>query len=207
MGRHQQQVHRRDADRAQGGILHTPPCIPIHSTIDRPDAARLGRPRGHIEARSLRTPLPSPAAAPNAPSSTWGEKRVVAALATATRGVPQPAADTRAPLSNRTRVVATVERAAKSAVPTADNAEPPAAATVTVRVAVVPRGGGQRRARGGEWSRTIKLGEAAGRRPHAQAAGPRLPHPSYPPRCRRATEPESRPADGSAPVRALTASR
>lgn len=192
-----------EAAQATGGRSHTPTPIAIHSTIDRPDEARLGRPSGPPEApRSTQVHPPHhlpPPVAPNAPSSTWSVKRVVAALAiTATRGMPRPAAGETARLRNRTRVAATVARAATSAVPTADNAAPPAAATVTVRVVVVPGGvaSAVRSGKGGARSRTIKLGETAGRRSHAQMAGPRLPPPpSYPPLCQRATAPRE-PARG-----------
>lgn len=171
---------RRPASRS------TPPSI---GPPWRDEAGRSGHRRRHH---------PHPRSPPqNAPSSTWGVKRVVVTLATTSPGVPRPAA-ARAPNAaiEQRRVAATAwgDRAAPAAAATADNAAPPAAATVTVRVAVASDGARWREGR----SRTTKLGAAAGRRP-------RTHWPPRPPPRRGLADaqrrPRARPADGSAPVR------
>lgn len=171
------------------------PAAPHRDPL-RPRSGRRGATRPAAVAAAGAT-TPTLVAPQNAPSSTWGVQRVVVTLATATPGVPPPAA-ARAPDAaiEQRRVAATArgDRAPPAAAATADNAAPPAAATVTVRVAVASDGA---RWREGS-SRATKLGAAAGRRP-------RTHWPPRPPPRRGLADaqrrPRARPADGSAPVR------
>lgn len=190
----------READHARGGLPHTPPCIAIHSNIDRPAAARLGHPSGPTEAPKSTHPTPPPTHSPQRTVVHMGRQKGCCHLGHRDEGCAATG-------GGRGRLTQQSNKGCRDGGPRGEVGRPNCQQCRASRSRHChgqggggPGGGGQRGARGGEWSRAIKLGEAAGRRPHAQAAGPRLPPPSHPPRCRRATSPESRPADGSAPV-------
>lgn len=159
-----------EADHARGGHPHTPPCVAIHSTIDRPAEARLGRASGPPEAPRSTHPTIPLTHSPQRTVVHMGRQKGCRHLGHRDEGCAATG-------GGRGHAAQQSNKGCRDGGPRGEVGRPHCRQRRAShsrhchgQAGGGARGGGQRGARGagGAWSRATKLDEAAGRRPRTR---------------------------------------